>query len=144
MTDDTLLSSTRRETYRRTIVLVSGSTLVLTAMLIGVLALLEASTTGIEERIPWYFVVAGAIFVASILLLETHTGDGRRILVTAVIVTATGFLLLLLSVEGLIFMIRYPEEVLVSQLVLYFVAAGFLATGFGYWTLNHWREFTGG
>jgi hypothetical protein len=138
---DTTLAPTWR---RRAAAVVACSTLALTLVLVGVLAVLDGATTGLLGRLPWYLVVTGGLFVASIFLLETRTDDGRRILVSAAATSALGFGVVTFGAEGLVYVARNPGAVLVSQLILYFVAAGLLATGLGYWTLNHWRELVEG
>jgi hypothetical protein len=137
MTDATPASTSRR----RVVAVVAGSTLALTLAFVGALAFLDGATTGLLSRLPWYLVATGALFVAAILLLESRTDDGRRILFSAAVASALGFAVVTFGVEGLVYAVRNPGAVLVSQLILYFVAAGLLATGLGYWTLNHWREF---
>ena len=122
--------------------LVAVSTLALTASFIGVLAILEGQTAGIRGRHPWYLVVGCATFVTMVIFLEGHSNSGKAILTTAGIVTVLSYVSITLTVEGLVYMIRFPETVFVSQLMLYFVAAGLLATGIGFWALHHWREFT--
>lgn len=131
-----------RGDYRRTIALIITSTVILTLTFIGVLALSRGIITGFQGRIPWYLVVTGIIFVTSIFLLENRESRGREILFSSIIVSLLSFGLLVLSVEGVIYAIRFPERVFISQLVLYFLAAGLIGTGFGFWTMNHWREFT--
>lgn len=130
--------------YSRISLIIAGCTIVLTFSFIGVLALANGDLTATSRRLPWYLVVGALTFVATIILLEGHGATGREIIVTASITSIWSFLLVALAIEGLRYTVRNPEEVFVSQLVLYFLAAALLGTGIAYWGLHHWREFTTG
>lgn len=121
--------------------LIASCTLVLTASFVGILAFASGNVEGLPGRIPWYLIVAAVVFVATIVLLEGHDASGGTIIVTAFVIGSICFLGVTLSVEGVIFAVRQPRAA-VSQLLLYFLAAALVATGIGYWGLNHWREFT--
>ena len=128
--------------YLRISVIIAFCTIVLTFSFVGVLAFVSGEPETPLARLPWYLVVGAAAFVASIVMLEEVGGRGRDVLVTA---TVNGIFLMViatLSVEGMLFTIQNPDEVFVSQLVLYFLAAGLAGTGIAYWALHHWREFT--
>ncbi len=127
---------------RASMVIVSA-TLLLTASFLGILATINREIAGVQSRIPWYLLIAGLAFVTTIVLLEDYGATGREIIVTSTVVGILGFIVGSLSVEGVIFTIRFPEDVFVSRLVLYFLAAGLIGTGVAYWALRHWREFTG-
>ena len=131
-----------RDFLTRAVALVGGSTFVLTASFVGLLAILSGTADGIGNRVPFYLVVMGVAFVATILLLEEHGTESRVIIVTAAVISLLTFVSTSLTVEGLFFAVRHPEEVFVSQLVYYFVAAALIGTGIGYWAIQHWREFT--
>lgn len=135
-------AGSRREFFLRVLLVIGASTLLLTASFIGVLAFLNGEVGATSSRIPWYFVVAAVVFVATIILLEEGGADGSTIIISALLFSGLGFILVSLAVEGVLFAIEYPELVFVSQLVLYFFAAGLIGTGIGYWALNHWREFS--
>lgn len=137
-----MLDDIRDQYFFRTGLLVGFSTLVLTATFVGLLAFIEGHVPGLDSRIPWYLVASALGFTTTILFLEQYHSDGRMIITSAAIVTVASLILLSLSVEGLLFAVDQPEKVFVSQLVLYFFAASLLSTGFGYWGLKHWREFT--
>lgn len=122
--------------------LIVSCTLLLTAGFIGFIATISGEVGGFESRVPWYLVGAAIVFVATIVLLEVNDATGRTIIVSAIVVSGISFILLFLSVEGLVFTISNPEAVFVSRLILYFFAAALVATGVGYWGLRHWREFT--
>lgn len=128
--------------YKRGAIIITSSTLVLTLTFLGVLAVMAGSVSGFSGRVPWYVLVAAAVFAGVILLMEWNETAGRIIIVSAAVSSALSFVVLSLAVEGVLFAIEHPEEVITSQLVLYFVAAGLFGTGLAYWGINHWREFT--
>lgn len=121
--------------------LIAVSTFVLTASFIGVLAFAAGTVTGLTGRVPWYLIAAAVVFVGTIVLLEGVEANGASIIVHSLVIGMVGFVLVTLSVEGVIFTVKRPR-VLLSRLPLYFLAASLAATGIGYWGLNHWREFT--
>lgn len=133
----------RRTYYARTAGLAAASTLVITASFVGVLSLVQGEFAAIGGRIPYYLVGTAVIFLGMIFVLEEHNADGREIIAIASIFSVLGFVLIVLSVEGVRFAYTNPGEVFVSRLVLYFLAAALLGTGIAYWGLHHWREFTG-
>lgn len=123
--------------------LIVSCTLLLTAAFVGFIAALSGHVNGFESRLPWYLVGAAIVFVGTIILLELNDASGRTIIVSALVVGGLAFVLLFLSVEGLVFTIENPSTVIYdSRLILYFFAAALVATGVGYWGLRHWREFT--
>lgn len=136
------MSANRRSFFLRVGGLIVVCTLLLTASFVGVLALLSGDLTNYQTRVPWYLVVGAIVFVGTIVLLEENGARGRPILATAILTAVVMFALVALGVEGLLFTLENPEAVFVSQLVLYFFAAGLIGTGMGYWGLRHWREFS--
>lgn len=122
---------------------VGVSTFVLTAAFMGVLGLVSGEVAEIGQRLPYYLIVAGGAFVGTVILLEEHGAAAEVIIVSAVVTGALALLAVSLSVEGLVFAYHHPERVLLSQLVLYFIAAALIGTGIAYWGVNHWRELTG-
>jgi hypothetical protein len=42
-----------------------------------------------------------------------------------------------------IYAVTDPDEIVASQVLVYFVAAALICTGVGVWGLRHWREFAG-
>ncbi|MFC6889361.1 hypothetical protein [Halorubrum trueperi] len=114
----------------------------MTASFIGILAVMENQISGIASRAPWYLVFAALVFTVTVVFLERNDVIGRVIIGTAFALAVVSFALSMLTTEGVIYTVRNPEEVFVSRLVLYFLAAGLVGTGFGYWAINHWREFT--
>lgn len=129
--------------YARISLVMGICTLLLTFSFIGILALLSGEVGDPMSRLPWYLLVSALAFVATIVVLEVYGAGGQEIIVTATVIALWAFLLIALSVEGMIFTVNHPEDVFVSRHVLYFLAAGLLATGIAYWALHHWREFTG-
>jgi hypothetical protein len=137
----------------RAVLAVGASTVVLTACFVGVLALVSGEITGFGDRLPLYAVAMGAAFVAALLRTERRYGpdapgdteggrfDGAAILTTAVGVAVAAVLVVSLAGEGVVYAMSSPEAVVTSTLFLYFVAAGLIATGLGYWGVRHWREF---
>jgi hypothetical protein len=137
-----MLEELRERYFVRTGLLAGVSTIVMTASFIGILAFMEGQLDGLSTRVPWYLVFAALVFTATVVFLERNDVIGRVIIGTAIALALASFGLGMLTTEGLIYTVRNPEEVFVSQLVLYFLAAGLVGTGFGYWAIKHWREFT--
>lgn len=136
------IASVARNTTFRAGGLILASTLVLTVSFIGVVAFITGFVTAIEQRLPIYVLVSAIIFVVVIVSLEDENAPGWPVIVTTLSVTFLGFLLVTLSGEGLRYAAEEPGELVSSQLVFYFVAAGLFCSGIGYWALHHWREFT--
>ncbi|WP_313692044.1 hypothetical protein [Halorarum halobium] len=131
---------------KQIVLLVAVSTVVLTADFVGLLSLLTGRATeigtGIGGRFPAYVLVMAVAFVVTIVGLARFDTDGRTVLSAA---TGVGLLTLVtgaLAGEGVVYAIAYPSEILSSQLLFYFVAAGLIGTGLSFWTVNYWRDFT--
>ena len=135
------LDETQRFYFRITVI-IALCTLIITFSFLGVLAFIAGEPEAPLARLPWYLVIGAAAFVASIVLLEQMGGRSRDTLVTATVNGVFVIIIATLSVEGFLYTVRNPEEVFVSQLVLYFIAAGLAGTGVAYWALRHWREYT--
>jgi hypothetical protein len=123
---------------------VVGSTLVLTATFIGVVALVSGGNPRLGTRLPFYVLAMALGFVAWVVASEQRYGkraDGRSVLGTAAATSLVVFVVVTLAGEGLVFASDNPGEVVLSELFLYFLAAGLIGTGLGYWGLRHWREF---
>ena len=124
-----------------------GSTLVLTTTFIGIIGLLSGGSPDAGTRLPVYVLAMALGFVGVVVVSEQQYGaraDGRSVIASASIMALLVFLVVTLSGEGVIFAIQNPEEVVLTELFLYVVAAGLIGTGLGYWGLNHWREFAEG
>lgn len=124
----------------RAVLLIGISTIVVTSSFVGMWSIVAGESGTIGQRLPFYLIVMGIVFVVTIVLLEEQPANPRIIIVTAVVVSFLGFLGIGLSVEGILFAITNPDRVFVSQLVYYFIAAGLMGTGIGYWGIKHWRE----
>ncbi|GAB3027245.1 hypothetical protein [Natronobiforma cellulositropha] len=122
---------------------VVGVTVVLTAAMVGVVALISSETSAISGRLPYYALVAAVAFVATLWRLDDDSVDGMTVLIASGGIALASGVLVALAVEGAIFGVTNPEQVVATQLVVYFVAAGLVCTGLGMWSLRHWREFTG-
>lgn len=125
----------------RALALIGISTFILTASFIGILAILSRSPTGLTSRVPFYLIVMGLAFVATILVLEEYGTMGRVVIVTAGVISLITFVATTLTVEGIMFAASQPASVFGRQLVFYFIAAALIGTGIGYWAIQHWREF---
>jgi len=132
----------KREAVVRGAGLVAASTVIVTVAFVGLLAVVSGETSGLADRFPFYVVVLSSAFTALILTLERYLADGRNILLTAVVLSITIAIVVGLDVEGILFAIENPDQLVASRLVLYLLAAGCLCTGLVYWSVHHWREFT--
>lgn len=120
--------------------LIAASTLVVTASLIGVLALTEGLAAGVGSRIPYYVLAAAVVFVVLVVFLEYRLDDGSIIITTSSVVAAVSLVAVALSFEGILFAVENQNS-LFSNLLPYFIAAGLISTGLIIWGVNHWREF---
>ncbi|QCC52352.1 hypothetical protein [Halapricum salinum] len=132
----------KREAVVRGAGLVAASTVIVTVAFVGLLAVVSGETSGLADRFPFYVVVLSSAFTALILTLERYLADGRNILLTAVVLSITIAIVVGLDVEGILFAIENPDQLVASRLLLYLLAAGCLCTGLVYWSVHHWREFT--
>jgi FtsH-binding integral membrane protein len=126
----------------RASVLVVSCTVVLTVSFIGIVALITGNAFGIGNRLPVYVLSMACTFAATIVRLDPEYDDGKQVLGTAVVFAVSSFVLVSLGGEGVAYAVRRPGQVLTSQLFLYFVSAGLIGTGLGYWGARHWRELT--
>lgn len=123
-------------------VLIVTCTGVLTLSFFGVIALATGGATGSELRVPLYALGGAIAFVAGIVGLDELRRDGVTIIAGAAGLAVVVFAVLLLAGEGLLYVTRNPERVVESRGFLYLIAAGFIATGVGYWGIRHWRSVT--
>jgi hypothetical protein len=130
-----------REVVAQAGLFVVVSTLALTASFLGLVALLTGSVAGIQNRLPFYVLAMAIAFVGSILTLEGEFDAGREVLETAALAAVITVLTVTLAGEGVAYSLQDPGRVISSQLVFYFLAAGLMGTGLGYWGLRHWDEF---
>lgn len=132
---------TDRATMTRVVGYVGVSTLFLTAMFYGIVAVITGSVTAFEQRLPVYVLVAAIAFVVVVVMLEDEDAPGTPILAGTVVVGVMAFVGVSLSGEGLLYALANREAVVSSQLFFYVLAAGLICTGIGYWAVHHWREF---
>jgi predicted butyrate kinase (DUF1464 family) len=119
---------------------VLGCTLLLTAAFVGVLAIVTGGTPGIGDRLPYYALVMGLAFVAAILVTDGEVRDPLAGLRIAVGVAAGTLVGVVLAGEGVTYVLANSQRLLASQLLFYFVAAGLVGTGLGYWVVRNWQD----
>lgn len=125
----------------RAVALVGVSTAVVTAAFIGIVALLTGDAVNVTDRLPFYVLLMAVVFTAFVFLIDSRASDGATVIISSVGVGLLGFLIVLLAGEGAVFLLREPDALLASQLIVYLVSAGLVCTGLAYWGLRHWREF---
>lgn len=130
-----------RQTMVRVVGSVGVSTLFLTAVFYGVVAVITGSVSAFEQRLPIYVLLSAIVFVVVVVMLEDEDAPGTPILVSTVIVGVMAFLGVSLSGEGLLYAFENQAAIVSSQLFFYVLAAGLICTGIGYWAIHHWREF---
>jgi hypothetical protein len=130
------------ESIGRAGALIATCTLVLTATFLGLVALVSGEAAGLSDRLPAYVLGMATAFVGAVLIAETQSLDGRTVIVGAGGVALAAFVVLTLGGEGLLHAVRNPGALVTSHLLFYFLAAGMIATGFGYWAINHWGELS--
>lgn len=119
---------------------IAGATVFLTAAFVGVLALLTGVTSGISNRLSLYVLIAGVVFVTSIVTFSRRGLDGGTVLLGTIGLSLVSGLLVLLAGEGLRYAIVQPSEVFQWHILAYFSAAGLVVIGLTYWTLQYWRD----
>ena len=115
-------------------------TVLLTAGFVGVLRLIQVGTEGTGTRLPLYTLVMAAAFVASIYAFARYGADARTVLFSATGFGVAAFVLVGLAVEGVVYAVTSPGVVFGSQILVYFLAAGLIGTGIGYWLVAYWRD----
>ncbi|MEF8757756.1 MAG: hypothetical protein V5A33_05935 [Halobacteriales archaeon] len=121
---------------------VAASTLVITACFVGVAAVVTGFVTQFEQRLPVYVLLTAAVFVVIVVAFDSEDAPGRPVLASTVSLALVTFVVVTLAGEGLRYALTRPDEIVGSRLGIYFLSAGLVATGIGYWAVNHWREFT--
>lgn len=136
-----------RNSPRRRIGRVAGSIFVSTCLLtldfLGVLALVDTGFTGVGARFPFYLLTGAVFFVVALFYLESEFRTGSKVILAATGFGLLSFLVVSLAVEGLLLSVTTPSKVLTESLLVYFLSAGLICTGLGFWTLKHWREYIG-
>lgn len=115
--------------------------LLLTAAFLGLVGLISGAPLDVSSRLPAYSLVMGIVFVVAILRLDSPNREGMMVLVSTSGIAVLAFVLVSLGTEGVMYTLVRPDEVLTSNLIFYFAAAGLVCTGVVLWTLHHWREF---
>lgn len=133
----------RRRAASRAVVGVVGFALVLTAGFVGLVALAVGSRSGLLGRFPYYVLATAGAFVVALWQLDDRSVDGLPVLIGSSGIAIGSGLLVGLAVEGAIYAVRNSGEILISRLIVYFLAAALICTGLGIWGLRHWREFAG-
>lgn len=129
-------------TVARVVLPILGSTVLLTAAFLGILALITGKAPGFSTRFPYYVLLMAVGFVAALFLLERPNLEGTQILVATLGLTVTIFVVVTLAGEGLTYARLHPGDVFVSKLILYLLAAGLIGSGLAFWSVRHWREYT--
>ncbi|MFB6179904.1 MAG: hypothetical protein ABEI77_09305 [Halorientalis sp.] len=127
---------------RRTAGFIVGSSLILTASFVGALGLSTGAVGPVQSRLPFYILGMAVIFVVAMFGLVKYEADGMTAMLGAIGISIVGFLFVSLTSEGVLYASKFPGRVFGSQLVVYFLAAGLIGTGLGYWLLFFWRDFT--
>lgn len=121
--------------------LIIGLTFVVTSSIVGVLAISTGQTGGIGWRVPYYILGAAAVFTGLVVYLEFNIDDGSKIILTSGAIGICSLFIISFGVEGIIFGVRNPDQLL-SNILPYVIAAGLISTGLIIWGVRHWREFT--
>lgn len=132
-------SASDRQWVRASAVIL-GFTAVLTADFVGILALIERSNLDVASRVPVYSLAMAGAFVATIYSFSRYGADARTVLLSATGFGVAAFVLVGLAVEGVVYALTSPGRAFDSQVVIYFLAAGLMGTGVGYWLVAYWRD----
>lgn len=138
---DRFARTLRRTVLTRVALGVVAMAALLTAAFVGVLGLVSPTPLAVGSRLPVYSLVMGIAFVVAILRLDDPERPGLTVLGGAAGLSVLAFVLVTLGTEGVFYTLARPDEVITSQLVFYFAAAGLICTGVVIWALHHWREF---
>lgn len=133
-------SQQHRERVLRLGGVVVGSTLALTMSFFGLIALLTGDAGGAMSRLPLYVFALATTFVGTLVALEDLHADAETILKAAAAAAAGNFLVVALASEGTVYALRFPGQVVSSQLFVYVLSAGMIATGLGFWVANHYDD----
>lgn len=139
-TSDSLLE---RDGLGRTGPLVAGigaCTALLTASFLGMVGLASGDAVGVLARMPLYVLGSSVAFVGVLLAVDDYNQDGRLVLVQAAVAGVGAFVLGVLGAEGVLYAMTNPEAVVASHLFLYLLSAAIIASGLGYWGMEHWRD----
>ncbi|WP_123537812.1 hypothetical protein [Halosimplex salinum] len=120
---------------------VAGLTALLTCAFVGLLAFVSGARPDVGSRLPYYVLVMALVFVVAVFRLDDRDRQGTHVLSSVSAVSVVAFVLVGLAVEGVVYAVQNPGELVASQLIVYFAAAALICTGVSVWGLRHWREF---
>jgi hypothetical protein len=115
-------------------------TALLTASFLGMVALAAGAATGLVARMPLYVLGSSVSFVGVLLAVDDRHRDGSVVLARASGAAVTTFVLGVLGAEGVVYALTSPEAVVASHLFVYLLSAAIIASGLGYWGVQHWGE----
>jgi hypothetical protein len=130
-----------REVAGRAVAFVAVSAVVLTAGFVGVLGVLSGDLTSWPSRLPIYVLGMALTFVVAIFSLIRVNVDSVTAIFGAVGTSLGGLVVIGFAGEGVVYAVTYSGRVFGSQLLVYFLAAGLIGTGLGYWVLSYWRQY---
>ncbi|WP_336327535.1 hypothetical protein [Halovenus sp. HT40] len=128
------------ETFVQAGLFVVVSTAVLTASFLGIVGHATGRVSGVAGRIPYYVLLMAVSFVVAVIGFESLVGRASEVLSGALLATGIALVLVILSGEGIVYLLQHTEAVLSSQLLIYILAAGLVGTGLCYWAFQHWAE----
>ncbi|WP_415380386.1 hypothetical protein [Halosimplex sp. TS25] len=131
----------RRVVGTRAALGVAGLTVLLTCAFVGLLAFVSGARPDVGSRLPYYVLAMAVVFVAAVFRLDDRERQGTHVLTSVSAVSVVAFVLVGLAVEGVVYAVQNPGELVASQLIVYFAAAALICTGVTVWGLHHWREF---
>lgn len=119
---------------------IGACTALLTASFLGMVGLASGDAVGVLARMPLYVLGSSVAFVGVLLAVDDYNQDGQLVLVQAAVAGVGTFVLGILGGEGVLYAMTNPEAVVASHLFLYLLSAAIIASGLGYWGMEHWRD----
>lgn len=129
-----------RRAPAKPVVGIAAFTVVLTAFFLGVSGFLAGGNAGFSDRVPYYVLLFAAVFVAGVYLVDERIADAEVVLAVVAGVSVGAFVLLSVAIEGILYAVRNSDQVLGSEVLVYFAAAGLFCIGVGIWVVRNWRE----
>jgi len=124
----------------RLVAAIGGCTVVLTAVFVGIVALVSGQTDGVVARLPLYVFVTAVAFLSVLLVADHARTHGVTVLARAVTVAIVCFVTASLGTEGVVYALRHPQTVVESHLFVYLLSAAVIAAGLGYWVARNRRD----
>jgi hypothetical protein len=115
-------------------------TALLTASFLGMVGLVSGNAVGVPTRLPLYVLGGSIAFVGALFALEGDSRDGSVVLGRAAIAALATFVLAVLGAEGVVYALAEPDAVVASHLFVYLLSAAIIASGLGYWAVQHWQD----